>query len=89
MTSDQALDLIASLFRVTLFVAGPILLASLFAGIAVGVIQAATQINEASVSFIVKVMAVLAVLVTIGPALASYATGYTRESLQSIERVVH
>ena len=44
-----------------MLVAGPILLASLFAGLAVGVVQAATQINEASVSFVVKVGAVVAV----------------------------
>jgi flagellar biosynthetic protein FliQ len=88
MTSDQALELFSTLLQVTMFVAGPILLASLLAGVFVGIMQAATQINEASVSFVIKVAVVMGVLAAIGPALASRAVGYTRDNLQSVEHVV-
>jgi flagellar biosynthetic protein FliQ len=88
MTSDQALELISNLLQATMFIAGPILFASLFAGVVVGILQAATQINEASVSFIVKAAAVMAVLVAIGPALAAHAIGYAKNSLSSVEHVV-
>jgi flagellar biosynthesis protein FliQ len=88
MTTDQALDLIARLLQVTFFVAGPVLLASLLAGVLVGIVQAATQINEASVSFVVKVSVVLGVLVVIGPALAEHAVAYAHESLDSLQHVV-
>ena len=68
---------------------GPVLLASLMAGVAIGVVQAATQVNEASISFIAKAGAIVLVLVTLGPMLASHALSYTRASLLSIEHVVH
>lgn len=88
MNSAQALELISHLLEVTMFVAGPVLLASLLAGLSVGVMQAAMQINEASVSFIVKVVSVVGVLVALGPRLVSYAVDYTRGSFAAIEHVV-
>ncbi len=88
MTPDQALDLIARLLQVTVFIAGPVLLASLLAGVLVGIVQAATQINEASVSFVVKASVVLGVLVAIGPSLAAHAVGYARESFESMQHLV-
>ena len=89
MSSDQALGMILEALRVTLWVCGPILLIALIAGLLVGVAQTVLQINESSVSFVVKVAAVIAVLVVLGPVLATKLTDYTRGSLQSIEHVVH
>jgi flagellar biosynthetic protein FliQ len=88
MTPDRALELFSALLQVVVFVAGPILAASLIAGIVVGVMQAATQINEASVSFVVKVGAVIVVLLAIGPMLAARLVTYTRDTIASIEHVV-
>ena len=88
MNSAQALELIAHLLQVTMFVAGPVLCASLVAGLVVGVMQAAMQINEASVSFIVKVVSVVTVLVALGPRLVAYTTDYARHSFTAIEHVV-
>jgi flagellar biosynthetic protein FliQ len=70
-------------------VAGPVLLASLLAGVTIGILQAATQVNEASISFIAKAGAIIVVLVALGPMLAAHAISYTRASLVSIEHVVH
>jgi flagellar biosynthetic protein FliQ len=88
VNSAQALELVARLLQVTMCVAGPVLLSALFAGLFVGILQAATQINEASVSFVVKVTSVIAVLVTLGPTLVTYAVDYARSSLGAIEHVV-
>ena len=88
MSADQALELALALLQVTAFVAGPVLLASLMAGVAIGIVQAATQVNEASISFITKAAAIIVVLVTLGPLLASHALSYARASLVSIEHVV-
>jgi flagellar biosynthetic protein FliQ len=88
VNADQALELMKRLIETTMFVAGPVLMASLTAGILVGIVQAATQINEASVSFVVKVIAVLAVVLVVGPALAANVIGYTKHSIGSIEHVV-
>jgi flagellar biosynthetic protein FliQ len=89
MNADQALELALALLQVTAFVAGPVLVASLLAGVGIGVVQAATQVNEASISFITKAVAITLVLVTLGPMLASHALSYTRATLLSIEHVVH
>jgi flagellar biosynthetic protein FliQ len=89
MTTDQALQMALALLQVTAFVAGPILAASLLAGVGIGVLQAATQVNEASISFVTKVGAIIIVMLTLGPMLASHALSYARASLESIEHVVH
>jgi flagellar biosynthesis protein FliQ len=89
MTSEGALTLMTGLLRTAVYLTGPALLASLAAGLLVGLAQTATQVNEASVSFLVKVMAVVLVLVAVGPALGAYAVTYTRTSLQALEHVVH
>lgn len=88
MNADQATVLIANLLQTTLMVAGPILLASLLAGVLVGIVQTATQINEASVSYVVKVVAVGAVLIVLGPRLAQQAIGYTRANFKAVATVV-
>jgi flagellar biosynthetic protein FliQ len=88
MNPDQAIALVGGLFRTTLFVAGPILASALVAGLIVGIIQTATQINEGSISFLVKVCAVLAIIVVLGPQLASYVVSYTRSSFEDIAQVV-
>jgi flagellar biosynthetic protein FliQ len=88
VTSAQALELFAKLLQVTIFVAGPVLVTSLLAGLVVGIVQAATQINESSVSFVVKATSVVIVLVAFGPTLVAFAVDYTRGSLLAIEHVV-
>ncbi len=88
MSSTYALELFAHLLQVTMLVAGPVLMASLLAGLGVGILQAATQINEASISFVVKVTSVVAILIGLGPTLVAYAVDYARASFVAIEHVV-
>ncbi len=88
MNADQALELFSNLLQTTMFLAGPILMASLMAGVFVGIAQAATQINEPSVSFVTKAIVVMAVLLAIGPTLAAHVVAYAGQSLRSIEHVV-
>ena len=89
MSSAQALEVILAALQVTIYVVGPILAISLVAGLLVGVAQTVLQINEASVSFVVKVAATIGVLVVLGPLLATKVIDYTRHSLESIANVVH
>ncbi|MEI8258278.1 MAG: flagellar biosynthetic protein FliQ [Deltaproteobacteria bacterium] len=87
MTVDSAIELALAFLRVTLYLTAPVLAASIIAGVLVGVLQTATQVNEASVSYVAKVIAVLVVLVALGPALAAHAVAYTRSSLEALARV--
>ena len=89
MSPAQALETILAALQVTIYIVGPILAISLVAGLLVGVAQTVLQINEASVSFVVKVTATIGVLVVLGPLLATKLMDYTRQSLESIANVVH
>ena len=88
MSPDHALALFSELLRVTLIVGGPILLAALVGGVLVGIVQTATQINEASIGYAVKGAAVLAVLLVLGPTMAQAVVTYTRTTIESVAVVV-
>ncbi len=88
MTTESALALLLGLIQTAVHLAAPLLLVSLVAGLVVGILQAATQLNEGSVSFVVKVAAVIAALLLAGPSLTGVAVEYTRTSLLAIEHVV-
>ena len=88
MSAEAAISTLSGAFRTLLVIGGPLLLAALVAGIFVGVLQTATQINEASLSFVVKLVAVAAVLLALGPGLLSGLVTYTRTSLHDLADVV-
>ncbi|HEY4997178.1 MAG TPA: flagellar biosynthetic protein FliQ [Solirubrobacteraceae bacterium] len=88
MNPDEAVALVSNLLRTTLFVSGPLLAIAVIAGVVVGVVQTATQINEASISFVVKIVAVVAVGALLGSQLSTYVIDYTRSCYASIGTVV-
>lgn len=88
MTADAALALLYGLVQVTLYVAGPLLAASLIGGLFVGVLQTATQINEASVGYVVKASCVLLTMLLFGPVMVEKVTSYARTSIEGIAQVV-
>lgn len=71
-----------------LVVAAPVLLAVLVVGLVVSVLQAATQINEATLSFVPKVLAAVAVLTIAGPWMLTTLVEYLQRTLQMIPQMV-
>jgi flagellar biosynthesis protein FliQ len=71
-----------------LLVSAPILLAVLVVGLIVSVFQAATQINEATLSFVPKIVAAVAVLAFAGPWMMTTLVEYLQRTLQSIPGAV-
>ncbi len=71
-----------------LMVAAPVLLVVLVVGLIVSIFQAATQINEATLSFVPKVLAAVAVLVVAGPWMVTSLVEYLQRVLQSIPQAV-
>ena len=71
-----------------LLVSAPILLAVLVVGLIVSVFQAATQINEATLSFVPKIVAAVAVLAFAGPWMMTTLVEYLQRTLQSIPSAV-
>ena len=88
MTPEAAMALCVGCLKATFMAAGPVLATALAAGLLVGVAQTVLQVNEASVSFVVKVMAVTALLAVIGPAIGSQILDYTRHCLEGVAFVV-
>ena len=87
MTTDGAVELLLGAILAWLTMAGPILMAALVMGVLVGVLQAATQINEASISFLTKLVAVGAVIVVLGSWSARQMVEYTTRTIGSIADV--
>ena len=71
-----------------LTVAAPVLLTVLVVGLVVSIFQAATQISEATLSFVPKVVAAVAVLAFAGPWMMSSLVEYLQRTLQAIPGMV-
>lgn len=79
MNEQIAMDIARNALLVATQLGAPILLATLGVGMAVSVFQAVTQINEATLSFVPKIMVVGATLAVLGPWMAQTLVGYTIE----------
>jgi len=74
--------------EMTLMLAAPLLLTALAVGLIVGIFQAATQINEMTLSFIPKLLAMAAVLALTGPWMLRTLVEYTRGLIESIPGMI-
>jgi|AraplaCL_Col_mMS_1032034.scaffolds.fasta_scaffold27353_2 flagellar biosynthetic protein FliQ len=84
MTPESVLTLAHRAMYVALLLTAPPLLVSLVVGLLVSFFQAATQINEATLSFIPKLVAVTVTLVIAGPWMLQIVLDYMRQMLTSI-----
>jgi flagellar biosynthetic protein FliQ len=73
---------------VLLLLAAPLLASALIVGLAVSILQAATQINEMTLSFIPKLLAMLAALVIVGPWMVTVFVDYVRRLFESIPTAI-
>ncbi len=88
MNAQQVLDAGQQGLLLMMMVSAPVLLAVLVVGLLVSVFQAATQINEATLSFVPKVVAAVAVLGFAGPWMLNTLVEYLQRTLQSIPGAV-
>ena len=79
MTPESVLTIAQRALEITLLMSAPPLLAALITGLVVSVFQAATQINEMTLSFIPKLLAIFAVLLLFGPWMLGILLDYIRE----------
>jgi flagellar biosynthetic protein FliQ len=87
VTTDGAIELVLGALLVWLKTAGPMLLCALIVGVAVGVLQAATQINEASIGFLTKLVALGVTMAALGSWSMQHLVDYTRQTIASIADV--
>ena len=88
MTQDTVVSLVVQMMEVTLKVAMPMLLAGLIVGLAISVLQAVTQIQEQTLSFIPKVLGLVVVIVVAGPWMLGQILTWTTELYGSIPNLV-
>jgi flagellar biosynthesis protein FliQ len=88
MNPQTVMALGQNALELTLLVSAPMLLAALVVGLIVSVFQAATQINEMTLSFIPKLIAIFAALLVSGPWLITLMTDYMRRLITSIPTMI-
>ena len=84
MTPESVITIGANALEVSIELMAVLLLPALFVGLIVSVLQAATQINEMTLSFIPKLLVTVAVLVVGGPFMVRVLMDYTIRLYQSI-----
>ncbi|MEV4779675.1 flagellar biosynthesis protein FliQ [Burkholderia sp. LMU1-1-1.1] len=88
MTPESVMTMGRHAMEVTLMIAAPMLLVALIIGLIVSIFQAATQINEATLSFIPKLVGIFVALVVAGPWMLSVMLDYMREVFGGIPNLV-
>lgn len=88
MTPETVMSIGTRALEMTLLLAAPLLLVALAVGLIVGIFQAATQINEMTLSFIPKLLAIGATLAIAGPWMLKVLVSYTRELIESIPGLI-
>ena len=89
MTPEMVMTIGQRALEMTLLLAAPLLLVALVTGLIVGAFQAATQINEMTLSFIPKLLATATTLVLAGPWMLKLLVGYTREIFHNIPMMIN
>jgi flagellar biosynthesis protein FliQ len=89
MTPEAVMTLAHQAMYVSLMLAAPLLLVALVVGLVVSLFQAATQINESTLSFIPKLLAIALTLVIAGPWMLTTMLDYLRHTLISIPTLVN
>jgi flagellar biosynthetic protein FliQ len=88
MTEDVVLSLGRDAIWTTVILASPLLISALVVGLIVSIVQAVTQINEATLTFIPKMLAIVIVMVILAPWMTQMITTYTTELFTSLPNYV-
>jgi flagellar biosynthetic protein FliQ len=88
MTPSTVIEIGRVAIEVTLLVSMPMFLAALVTGLVISIFQAATQINELTLSFVPKLIAMFVTLVIAGPWMLTVLTDYMRRLFESIPGMI-
>lgn len=79
MTPDMVIQLARRTFETILLIAAPLLLFSLVVGLTISIFQAVTSINEQTLTFVPKIVAVMLAIIIFFPWMMTYMCDFTRE----------
>jgi flagellar biosynthetic protein FliQ len=88
MTPEAVMTMGRTAMEVTLMISAPLLLVALIIGLIVSIFQAATQINEATLSFIPKLVGIFVALIVAGPWMLSIMLDYMRNVFNGIPGLI-
>ena len=88
MTPETVITIAQRALEMTVMLAAPLLLVALLVGLLVGIFQAATQINEMTLSFIPKLIGMATALLIAGPWMLKQLVNYTRVLIESIPSLI-
>ena len=89
METGVIIELVYQALRMAALLAGPILMALLIVGLVIGILQAATSVNESTVAFVPKLIVFGLVVVLVGPVTLVLFTDYMRELFARIPGLVN
>jgi flagellar biosynthesis protein FliQ len=88
MTPGVVMEIGRQAIEVTLVLAAPMLLSALIVGLIVSIFQAATQLNEATLQFVPKLVVMFLVLILVGPWMLQYMIDYIQRLFESIPQLI-
>jgi len=88
MTPTAVIEIGRHAIEVTLLISAPLFIAALVTGLIVSIFQAATQINESTLSFVPKLIAIFLTLLLAGPWMLTLMTDYMRRLFESIPTLI-
>lgn len=88
MTPGVVMEIGRQAIEVTLVLSAPMLLTALVVGLVISIFQAATQINEATLQFVPKLVAMFVVLIFFGPWMLDYVMDYIQRLFNSIPQLI-
>ncbi|HEB99175.1 MAG TPA: flagellar biosynthesis protein FliQ [Thiotrichales bacterium] len=88
MTPETVMTVGRQALEVTAMLAGPLLISSLIVGLVIALFQAATQINEMTLTFVPKLITVAVVLMVAGPWLLQVLMSFTIRLIQGIPDMI-
>lgn len=88
MTPTTVIDIGRQAVEVTLLIAAPLFLAALVTGLLISIFQAATQINEMTLSFVPKLIAIFITMVLAGPWMITLLTDFIRRLWEAIPTLI-
>ncbi len=88
MTPGTVIDIGRHAVELTLLISAPLFIAALATGLLISIFQAATQINEATLSFVPKLVAIFLTLILAGPWMITMMTDYIRRLYEAIPSLI-
>ena len=88
MENEYVVEVVSQAIKITLMLSAPMLIGALVVGILVSIFQAVTQINEQTLSFIPKILVIIAALVIFSPWMMETMVTYTQDHFTSIPELI-